>query len=73
MQVNASMLMAPRGLAEKHFIRTMVNARGIDAVATDAHGTPARPINLRQAHDWLAAHADADYARALTTFAGELK
>lgn len=72
-QINAATLMAPRGMAEKHFIRTMVNARGIDVIATDAHGTPARPINLRQAHDWLVAHTDADYARALTTFAGELK
>ena len=73
MQVNASTLMTPRGMAEKHFIRTMVKARGIDVIATDAHGTKARPINLRQAHDWLVDNTDADYARMLTTFAGELK
>ena len=73
MQVNAAALLHPRGPVEKHFVHTMLNARGIDAVATDAHGTPARPLNLLEAHDWLVQHTDADYARALTTFAGELK
>ena len=73
MQVNASTLMRPRGLAEKRFVRTMLRHRAMDAVATDAHGNPARPVNLRQAHDWLLQHTDGEYARMLTTFAGELK
>ena len=73
MQVNAATLLHPHGPVERHFVRTMLKEHGLDAIATDAHGTPARPINLRQAHDWLVQHTDADYARALTTFAGELK
>lgn len=73
MQVNASTLMRPRGLAEKRFVRTMLRHRAMDAVATDAHGNPARPVNLRQAHDWLLQHTDGEHARMLTTFAGELK
>lgn len=73
MQVNAATLLHPHGPTETHFVHTMLRAQGIDAVATDAHGNPARPINLRQAHDWLLQHTDAEYTRKLTTFAGELK
>ena len=73
MQVNAATLLHTHGPVERHFVRTMLKEHGLDAIATDAHGTPARPINLLQAHDWLVQHTDADYARALTTFAGELK
>lgn len=72
-QMNARTLMCPQGVLEKRFVRQMLDARGIDAVASDAHDTVNRPLNLRQAHDWLVQHADAEYARALTTFAGELR
>ncbi len=71
-QMNAETVMNPQGLLERRFVRMMLDGRGLDAVATDAHGSRSRPINLRQAHDWLARHTDAGYARELTTFDGEL-
>lgn len=71
-QVNAATLMQPQGMAEKHFVRRMLDGRAIDAVGTDAHGRPERPINLQAARVWLEEHTDAAYAQALTTFSGEL-
>lgn len=71
-QVNASSLLKPHSLTEMRFIRTLLGEYGIDAIATDAHGHPGRPINLRAAHDWLLKKTDMDYAISLTTFSGEL-
>lgn len=72
-QVNASTLLKPQGMLEKRLIRRLLSNGGLDVVASDAHGNAARPLNLRQAHAWLVHHTDADYARALTTFHGELE
>lgn len=72
-QVNASTLLKPQGMLEKRLIRRLLSDGGLDVVASDAHGNAARPLNLRQAHAWLVQHTDADYARALTTFHGELE
>lgn len=69
-QVNAATLMQPRGFVEQRFVRQMLKARGFDAVATDAHGCASRPVNLREAHDWLLRHTDEQYAREMTTFLG---
>ena len=71
-QMNAATLLQPHGLLEKRFARRMLDARALDAVASDAHGNPARPQNLREAYDWLLKHTDEEYARLLTTFSGEL-
>lgn len=72
-QVNAGTLLHPRNMAEKRFGRIMLAEGGIDAVASDAHGNAARPINLRAVQRWLEHHTDAAYARSLTTFSGELR
>lgn len=72
-QMNAATLLQPRGLVEKCFVSRMLNARALDAVASDAHGNAARPQNLHAAFDWLMRHTDDAYARVLTTFSGELK
>lgn len=72
-QVNAATLLRPCSWQQRWLVRNLLEAHGMDAVATDAHGSDARPINLRQAHEWLLQHTQADYARVLTTFAGELK
>ena len=72
-QVNASTLLKPQGMLEKRLIRRLLSDGGLDVVASDAHGNAARPLNLRSAHAWLVQHTDADYARALTTFHGELE
>ena len=71
-QVNAGTLLAPRSLTEKRFVRRLLESRAFDAVATDAHGSQARPINLQAAQAWLQEHTDAAYAQTLTTFSGEL-
>ena len=71
-QINADTLLQPGNMVEKRFVRILLEEHGLDAVASDAHGTKSRPQNLRKAHDWLRKHTDAAYARALTTFSGEL-
>ena len=72
-QMNAAALMQPAGLVEKRFARLMLEAHALDAVASDAHGHNDRPQNLRAAYEWLLRRTDEEYARALTTFSGELK
>ena len=69
-QVSADTVLNPRGFLERRFIRTMLEARAIDAIATDAHGCPGRPINLRAAYDWLATNTDETYARSVTSLGG---
>lgn len=72
-QMNAAMLLQPQGYIEKRFAKHMLDRHSLDAVATDAHGNAARPVNLRAAYEWLVQHTDESYARAMTTFSGELK
>ena len=67
-QMNAETLLHPRSAVEARFRNVMLKARAIDAVASDAHGSVGRPVNLRQAFDWLTAHTDEEYARLLTSF-----
>ena len=71
-QMNARTLLQPRNLMEKRFVTRMLESRAIDAVATDAHGNPVRPINLLAAREWLEINTDPTYARELTTFGGAL-
>ena len=70
-QMNAGTLLRPRGPVEKRLSDVLLRERALDAVATDAHGCDARPVNLRRAHDLLVQRTDAEYARTLTTFPGE--
>lgn len=72
-QISTGALLSPVSLIERIFVRTMLQEQGADAVATDAHGTGARPVNLLAARKWLEKHTDAAYARALTTFSGEMQ
>lgn len=72
-QMNAATFLQPQGFVERRFVRHMVDSRSLDAVASDAHGSAARPINLREAYDWLVRHTDANYAGALTNFFGVFK
>lgn len=65
-QVNADTLLNPRGILERRFIRTLLQEEAIDAVASDAHGSKNRPINLRAAYDWLVVNTDEAYARRVT-------
>ena len=72
-QMNARTLLQPRGRVEKAFVRRMLDARALDAIASDAHGNIDRPQNLRAAYAWLQQHTDDAFARTVTTFSGVLK
>ena len=69
-QVNAASLLHPHGLLKKRFVRSMLRKHQIDIVATDAHGNSQRPINLKEAYEWLERHTDSEYAVSLTDFKG---
>lgn len=71
-QVNAATLLRESPSMERRFVRTLLENQTVDAVASDSHGTRARPINLRQAREWLLQHTQEEYACALTNFSGEL-
>lgn len=70
MQINAASLLNPASVLQRRFLRTLIEQRAVDAVASDAHGRPARPINLLEARKWLAANTDETYATAITNFDG---
>lgn len=72
-QISTGALLCPCDSVEKRFVRILLEEHGADAVATDAHGTAARPVDLLKARKWLAKNTDAAYARALTTFSGALR
>ena len=52
------------------FIRTLIDKRAVDVVASDAHGSKARPVNLAAAWKWLAVNTDETYAAQVTNFDG---
>lgn len=70
LQVNADALLHPRGFLERRFVRTLLREQSIDVVASDAHNCKERPINMKDACEWLAGHTDEAYARHLTNFGG---
>lgn len=70
LQVNAASLLNPVSMLQRRFLRILLEQRAIDAVATDAHGCPERPINLLQARKWLAENTDETYAAAVINFDG---
>lgn len=70
LQVNAETLLHPHGLLERRFVKTLLREQSIDVIATDAHNCKERPVNLKNAYEWLAAHTDEAYARHLTNFGG---
>lgn len=67
-QINAETLLRPRHFVEKFFRDFMIKRQALDMVASDAHGSVARPVNLRAAYEWLAMNTDKEYARMLTEF-----
>jgi protein-tyrosine phosphatase len=69
-QMNASTLIHSKGFMQRRFADVMLMEYGIDAIATDAHGNPERPVNLRDAYEWLLENTDEDYADDLTNFFG---
>ena len=69
-QVNATTLLYPRKLSTRYFIMRMLRAKAIDAVASDAHGFPGRPLRMRRAYKALKERCGAEYAKKLFEFDG---
>lgn len=72
-QLNAGTLLNPSGPVERNFVRVMLRSQGLDAIATDAHGTPERPVNLQAAYQYLLENAGEACAQALTVLPGAWK
>lgn len=72
-QVNAASVLDCGGPVFKRFIRRMLAERGIDAIASDAHGNAIRPQRLAESHQALTQICGAEYADALVNFSGVIK
>ncbi len=67
-QMNAGTLLHPKTLSQLRMRNLLLKHKAIDAIATDAHGTPQRPVNLLAAYEWLIRHVGEAYAGKLTSF-----
>ena len=72
-QVNATSVLYPHGFIRKRFLKKMLKAQAIDAVASDAHGRSGRPMRLRKAYKELVRRCGEEYAHRLLHFNGELE
>ncbi len=72
-QVNANTVLAKNSFFVRRFMDKMLNARGFDALASDAHDCEFRPQNLREAWEVLKIRCGAEYADSLVNFGGILK
>lgn len=70
-QMNAQTLLRPGTLARFRMRNLFIKKQAIDVVASDAHGTPFRPVNLHQAYEWLLVHSNEEYAKKVTSFPSE--
>ena len=67
-QVNCDTVLQPRGLWQRRFVNRLLQARAVDALATDAHDTVRRPARMRKARQAVAEICDESYAQTLTQF-----
>ena len=65
-QVNCSTIINPKGFFERRFLRKMLDYELIDAVASDAHNTTSRPLQMRRAWQILRRDYGKEYAGLLT-------
>jgi protein-tyrosine phosphatase len=72
-QVNADAILDNRRLLTKCFVRRMLAEQGIDAVASDAHGSEFRPQHLLEAYRALKQSCGEKYADALVNFDGVIR
>lgn len=72
-QVNASAVLHARGMMTRRFIRKMLAAQAIDAVASDAHNSDTRPQQLGEAAPVLRARCGGGYAARLLRFDKEMQ
>ena len=71
-QMNASFVLSPGGLVQRRFLKKMLKAQAIDAVASDAHDVKNRRIRLNEAEPLLKERCGEAYAKKLLTFDGVL-
>lgn len=67
-QMNCETAYNPNGLREKRFVKKMLDAHAIDAIATDAHDVLIRPAHMKAAYQKIAAEQGADYANQLVSY-----
>ena len=72
-QVNADTVLANNRFFVRRFVDKMLEARGFDALASDAHDCEFRPQRLREAWEALKIRCGAEYADSLVNFGGILK
>ena len=65
-QVNCSTIIRCKGFFVRRFMRRMLDYELIDAVASDAHNTTSRPLQMRKAWSILRRDYGSEYARQLT-------
>lgn len=71
-QMNCETVLRPAGLWERRFVEKLLNARAVDAIATDAHDTALRPVRMREAYQQLVLQYGIRYAGRLVRFGRQL-
>lgn len=71
-QMNCETVLRPAGLWKRRFAEKLLNARAIDAIATDAHDTALRPVRMREAYQQLVLQYGIRYAGRLVRFGRQL-
>lgn len=71
-QMNCETVLHPAGLWKRRFAEKLLNARAIDAIATDAHDTALRPVRMREAYQQLVLQYGVRYAGRLVRFGRQL-
>ena len=71
-QMNCETVLRPAGLWERRFAEKLLNARAVDAIATDAHDTALRPVRMREAYQQIARQYGVRYAGRLVRFGRQL-
>ena len=71
-QMNCETVLHPAGLWKRRFAEKLLNARAIDAIATDAHDTALRPVWMREAYQQLVLQYGVRYAGRLVRFGRQL-
>ena len=66
-QMNCSTVLEQQGIFGNRFARKILKARGIDAIATDAHNVSSRRVHMREAWDVVRKYYSENYANHLVS------
>lgn len=67
-QMNCPTVLQPGSPWKRRFVEQLLGAQAIDAVATDAHDSIRRPVQMAEAYARLSREYGQDYARRLVTW-----